>query len=133
MPGFLCCYGVAMIRVIDCCGVAVLLVATACTVNVDTLVKIEPSLTLPIPTAKLTALQVQCAQAQPVLTVATQPTLPAPLVETAAPAAALCDQLLAGEIPPTLDTGTASWLSRIVAALPRIAEAAGVLLPLLRQ
>lgn len=81
-----------------------------------------------LPPEHLAELQSICQTAGLPLAIASAPTMPAVLRETAIYGASFCDQLRAGMVPPTADGNSVSWLSRIVAVLPAVARTVGVAL-----
>ena len=81
--------------------------------------------------AQLAAVRPVCARSGPALNAASAPNLPAVVKETAIDAAAFCNAINAGQVPPTADSNSSPWLDRVIAALPSVAQAAGVILPLL--
>lgn len=84
-----------------------------------------------MPPEDIAKMRANCAAVSSVLGVAAAPGMPAQLRETAVYPQAFCTALNAGQVPPTADANSASWWTGIVAKLPDIARAAGVILPLL--
>lgn len=81
-----------------------------------------------LPPEKVEKIRVTCNRYGPVLEFASSPGMPEILSSTAIDAAAYCKQLNAGFLPPTTDAKTPDWFDRIIAALPTVAQAAGILL-----
>lgn len=85
-----------------------------------------------LPPAQVERIASTCRSAQPALAVAAAPGMPAQLRNTAVYPAAYCDQLLAsGQLPPTTDANTPSWLPTVLTATQVAAAAAKVALPLI--
>lgn len=105
-----------------------LLALASCGGNIVPVAAIAPAA---IPADQLAKVQSVCAKAGPVLAVASAPSLPAVVKETAVYGAAFCSAINAGRVPPTADSNSANWLSHIVDELPSVARAAGVVLPML--
>lgn len=101
---------------------------SSCGGNLTPIAAVAPAL---IPADQLAKVRAVCATAAPALNVASAPNLPQVVSETAIDAAAFCNVILAGQVPPTADSNSAAWLDRIVAVLPTVAKAAGVILPML--
>lgn len=72
-----------------------------------------------------------CVAAGPMLAVASSPGLPAAVSETASYGDAYCRQLVAtGQLPPTTDSNTVSWLPTVISGVQTAAQLAGVILPI---
>ena len=84
-----------------------------------------------LPPAQLTTLKQTCALAGPTLSAAASSTMPATVNETAAPAAAYCQQLNGGVVPPTTDSNTPTWLPQVIAGVQVAATVAKIALPLI--
>lgn len=103
-----------------CAGQGLQLAGTAGTLT--------PSLLSPQQVAQLA---VTCQKAQAGLALATQVSNPK-VSQTAAYPAAYCQQLLAsGQLPPTTNAQTPSWLPQVLQDAQLAAQLAGVVLPLL--
>lgn len=81
-----------------------------------------------VPHEYVKEIQVICMNSGPLLSAAAHPGNAKIVVETAIDAAAYCGQLTAGVVPPTTDTNTKSWLTKVTAALPGLLQVAGALI-----
>lgn len=63
---------------------------------------------------QVAALASMCQSAAPMLRIASGPTMPVPLRETAMFGDAFCAEMLRGVLPAAADANSVTWLSRIV-------------------
>jgi hypothetical protein len=83
-----------------------------------------------IPPDQMMQLVDGCAAAKPMLDVASAPNMPAKVKDTAVYGKALCDSLLTGVVPPTVDSNTPEWFDTVVKGTQIAAQVAKVVLPL---
>jgi len=87
-----------------------------------------------LPPQAVAQLQQTCNVAAPLLDAATSPITPGSVSEPASYAASYCQQLAtapAGTVPATTDSGTPSWLPKVIAGVQVAGEVAKYALPVI--
>jgi hypothetical protein len=94
-------------------ALALPLALTACSIPQLAAIGTHAALS-PATVATLTAI---CRHGEPLVAAAANPAMPAQVQDISVFVAAYCGQLLAGQVPPTTDSNTVSWLDQNLGAL----------------